>query len=29
MDPSNLRTVDDSLIPNMINKMQSGLVALA
>jgi hypothetical protein len=29
MDPSKVRIVDDSLIPSMINKIQSGLVALA
>ena len=29
MDPSKLRIVDDSLIPNLVNKVQSGLVALA
>jgi hypothetical protein len=29
MDPIKVRIVDDSLIPNLINKIQSGLVALA
>jgi hypothetical protein len=29
MDPSKVRIVDDSLIPNLINKIQSGLVTLA
>ena len=29
MDPSKYRAVDDRLIPNLINKVQSGLVALA
>jgi Type I phosphodiesterase / nucleotide pyrophosphatase len=29
MDRSKLKSVDDSLIPSLVNKMQSGLVALA
>jgi hypothetical protein len=29
MDPSKVRIVDDRLIPNLINKIQGGLVALA
>jgi arylsulfatase A-like enzyme len=29
MDPSKVKIVDDSLIPGLINKVQSGLVALA
>lgn len=29
MDPSKLRIVDDGLIPGLINKLQSGLVALS
>jgi Type I phosphodiesterase / nucleotide pyrophosphatase len=29
MDPSKQRIIDDSLIPNLVNKVKSGLVALA
>ncbi len=29
MDPSKLRVVDDALIPGLVNKLQTGLVALA